>query len=299
MFSYLVRKGNKSLATNWKHIIGIFFTIFLILFAGYSLTLCTNFIFKISDPIKTANMGKLFLSWDRAIFKTDPGIWLINKFGGTFLEKVFLLTYNSLFLLLAIILLISFIFNKKAFRKLLLSFFISWMISLPLWFLFPTLSPDFMFRQNKLKLAAPQECKAFNNFKCSDQLKENLQFQDGVHIVSLNPNQKSLSTSTFPSMHAAWGVIIAYSGIAIWPWLGIILIPFAILNCISAVYILEHFVVDIILGIFVAIISIVVTELLLRFEKKYFEDKFGLLSGIDYIQSAFKNFASAIKKIIK
>ena len=86
-------------------------------------------------------------------------------------------------------------------------------------------------------------------------------------------------------MHAAWGVIIAYAGISMCPWLGIIFVPWALLNGVGAVYILEHFSVDIFLGIIVALLAIIITEALLSFEDKYFEDRLGLFSWFDYIQS--------------
>ena len=58
---------------------------------------------------------------------------------------------------------------------------------------------------------------------------------------------------------------------------------------------LEHFSVDIFLGIIIALISIAITETLFRFEEKYFEDKFGLLSGFNYVRAMFKNFINNVK----
>jgi membrane-associated phospholipid phosphatase len=216
---------------------------------------------------------------------------MINKFGGTFLEKIFLWTYDSLFPIISALLIISFLFKKDAFRKFVLSFFISWIIAYPIWFLFPTLSPDLMFRLNSLNMSAPRQTLAFNDFKPSPQFTSALTLYEGEHIINIKPNkERILPTSTFPSMHAAWGLIVAYAGIIISPWIGLILVPWAILNGISAVYVLEHFSIDIFLGSIVAMVAIIITELLFRFEKRYFEDKFELLSGFDYIKSFFKKF---------
>ena len=126
-------------------------------------------------------------------------------------------------------------------------------------------------------------------------MRENLEFEKEVHIIDTNPNNNILPISTFPSMHAAWGIVIAYAGVILWPPLGIILIPWAIINGIGAVYILEHYSVDIFLGVFIALISIIITELLFNLENKYFEDKFDLLAEFridyifDHIWSLFKN----------
>ena len=291
-------KIDKKQTTNLKHLLSIFFIILLITFVAYSLALLTNLLFKVASPVKTGQFGNTALSWDKSIFSTNPGVWMIDRFGGTFFESVLLWVYNSIFIMLYFVLLLSFLFNKKSFRRLILSFFIAWMIALPLWFLFPTLSPDLMFRLNKLNMANAAETKSFNSFNPSPLLKNNLDFQEQVHIINENPAKRLLPTSTFPSMHAVWGVIIAYAGITLSPWLGLFLIPWAILNGFGAVYILEHFSVDIFFGFFIACVAIVITEMLLHFESKYFEDKFGLLSGFDYVKTAFKNVMSIVQKFV-
>ena len=289
---------NKKQTTDLRHLLSIFFIILLISFVAYSLALLTNLLFKVADPVKTGQFGNIALSWDKSIFTTNPGVWMIDKFTGTFLESILLWVYNSIFAVLAVVLLASFFFNKQSFRRLILSFFIAWMIALPLWFLFPTVSPDLMFRLNKLNMANAAETKSFNNFNPSPELKNNLDFQEQVHIINEDPTKRLLPTSTVPSMHAVWGVLIAYAGITLSPWFGIFLVPWALLNGVGAVYILEHFSVDIFFGFFIAFVAIIITEILLRFEKKYFEDKFGLLSGFDYVKVAFKNVISVFKKII-
>jgi len=282
---------NKKLIINWKYILSIFFIIVLLSFVTYSLALFTSLIFKFASPIKTAQFGRLFLGWDKTIFKTNPGIWLINHLGGTFFEAILMWTYNSIFFIFYVLLLISFFLNKKVFRRLILSFFICWIISLPIWYLCPTMSPDNMFRLDKLSLASATEIKNFNNFQSSAQLDKNLKSYEEQHIVNQNPTDRFLPISTFPSMHAALGIVIVYAGIILCPWLAIILVPWAILNGVGAVYVLEHFSVDIFSGIAVALISITIVEILFIFEGKYFKDEFGLLSGFDYVKSLIKNFS--------
>ena len=147
-------------------------------------------------------------------------------------------------------------------------------------------------------MAKAEETKDFNSFKPSPELKDNLKIEEETHMFDKDPAKRLLPTSTFPSMHAAWGVLIAYAGITLSPWSGIVLVPLAILNGFGAVYILEHFSVDIFFGFFIAFVAIAITEVLLRFDKKYFEDKFGLLSGFDYVKIAYKNAVVVFKKIV-
>lgn len=281
-------------AIKWKGILSAFLIISLIPFIAYSLSLFTGLIFKISSPEKTEKFSRLFSSWDNAIFKTNPGVWLINNFTATPLEGLFLWVYNNIFFVFSFIFLLSFLFKKDAFRRLVISFFISWIIAFPLWIFFPALSPDLMFRINSFNLSDLKEAADFNGLTPSIQLEDNLKIQEEIYKVNLEPKEKSLPISTFPSMHAAWGTITAYGGVMISPWLGTILIPLAIINYIGAVYILQHFSVDILSGIAVALISIIITEMLLHFEKKYFEDRFGFLSGFDYIWSMSKKIINDI-----
>jgi len=259
----------------------------------------TNALLQLADPIKAAKFGNMAMHWDKAIFKTNPGVWLINKFSNTFVETALIWTYNSLFIILSLILLISFFTKKDVFRRLTLSFFICWMIAFPIWFSLPMMPPDFTFRQNKLGSASLEDNTAFNNFPMSENLKVALDSLSKIHIVKISPTEKSLPVSTFPSMHAAWGFIIAYMGTILCPWLGILLIPWAILNGFGAVYVLEHYSVDIFLGTAVAIFSILLTEILLHIEKKYLKDKLGLLRIFDrvYIKSWIKDMLDNVAKI--
>lgn len=130
-------------------------------------------------------------------------------------------------------------------------------------------------------------------------MEKSLEFEKEVHIIDITPNNRILPISTFPSMHAAWGIIIAYAGMILWPPLGIILIPLALVNGVASVYILEHYAVDIFLGYAVALISIIITEVLFRFEKTYFEDKFGLLSGFDYMPSILEKSIKKCKNFLQ
>ena len=136
-----------------------------------------------------------------------------------------------------------------------------------------------------------------NNFTPSIQLKNSLEHEEKVYKVNTKPSERFIPISTFPSMHAAWGTVIAYTGIVLCPWLGIALVPLSILNDFGAVYILEHYSVDIFLGIIIALISIFITEMLMRREKKYFYDKFELFSGFNFVSNVVKNLFSWTKNI--
>ncbi len=283
--------------TNWKHILSIFLIVSYASFTTYSLLISTDLLFKTANPEKTGLWGNIISSWDRTIFGTNPGIWLINNFSNTFFEKTILWVYGNIFWALTLIFLISFFFSKNAFRKLILSFSISWIIALPFWFFFPAISPDLMFRIDRLEMASPREKLAYNNFTPSIQLKNSLEHEEKVYKVNTKPSERFIPISTFPSMHAAWGTVIAYTGIVLCPWLGIALVPLSILNDFGAVYILEHYSVDIFLGIIIALISIFITEMLMRREKKYFYDKFELFSGFNFVSNVVKNLFSWTKNI--
>ncbi|WP_460994690.1 phosphatase PAP2 family protein, partial [Staphylococcus aureus] len=55
----------------------------------------------------------------------------------------------------------------------------------------------------------------------------------------------SMAITTFPSMHAAWGVIVAVIAIELFPPLFLVVVPWFILELIGAVYTMQHYAVDI------------------------------------------------------
>ena len=102
---------------NHKYFLNISLTVLLLFFTTYSFLLFSTLLFRIANPIKTAYFSKLFLSWDKVIFQTNPGIWMINHFSGTFIETVLLWTYNNVGLILSTSSFILIFFQKNSCQK--------------------------------------------------------------------------------------------------------------------------------------------------------------------------------------
>ncbi|MBI2591240.1 MAG: hypothetical protein HYW34_01010 [Candidatus Brennerbacteria bacterium] len=82
----------------------------------------------------------------------------------------------------------------------------------------------------------------------------------------------------------AWGLIIAYFSIFLWRPLGIVMIFWSLLNALGALYTLQHYAVDLILGAFIGMFAIITADLLMKFEKKYLNADSELFSFIDMAQ---------------
>ena len=100
-----------------------------------------------------------------------------------------------------------------------------------------------------------------------------------------DPKNASFAVTSFPSMHAAWGIILAYFGAALWWPFGIFLIPWAFLNFVSTVYTLQHFAVDAFSGAAAAMIAIALVYILLKFERRYYTGRYRPFLIIDMIQA--------------
>ncbi|MCX6757571.1 MAG: phosphatase PAP2 family protein [Candidatus Nomurabacteria bacterium] len=104
--------------------------------------------------------------------------------------------------------------------------------------------------------------------------------------------------STFPSMHAAWGIIACVALIEIWGPLAIIAIPWIIAELIGTMYTLEHYAVDVILGIIIGFFALWITKRLLKFEKQYFVDHYNLFSIFEHLEKHYRNTNQKVKEKI-
>ncbi len=177
------------------------------------------------------------------------------------------------------------IFKKDIFRKFVLSFFVAVAISWPIWYLMPALQPGLMFKTNLLKISVPTYIQSSIDKHPSTEY--NNSYIEKFNKFWTDPTVKGFSTSNNPSMHAAWGVFLVYYSIQFFPYLAIATIPWFILNVFGTMYTLQHYAIDVIGGLLIAIITIYIVEKLIAFEKRYYVDDYKLLSFFDLIKKAF------------
>jgi membrane-associated phospholipid phosphatase len=233
-------------------------------------------IFHTASIHRTIEMGNFFMSMDHNIFGVYLPFWL-HKFsnGGSF-EYSLVWSYLSLFSFIPFVLIGLFIFNRIIFRKFILSFFLVFIIGITLWSLYPALSPSGMYRYNILDTSITKnEHNEIFYYPPSPLLRHAIAKIEETYVDS---SYQLLYISTNPSMHAAWAFLIAfYATEFFWP-LGIFFIPWALENMLGAVWVEQHYGIDIITGIFISLVSVIFVNILIRIEGKYLQDRYDFYS---------------------
>jgi membrane-associated phospholipid phosphatase len=81
-----------------------------------------------------------------------------------------------------------------------------------------------------------------------------------------NPVAGRYFITSFPSPHVAWGVLIVWFGIELYRRSAVLLVPWGLLNCIGAVFLLQHYAVDAVAGIVVAVAAVFLVRGLVLWE---------------------------------
>lgn len=251
--------------------------------AAFSNIVITNQLSGVSaGRVETAS--NLLMEWDRALFGVYVPFWLQKLTGFFSLDRLLVATYQSLGLVLSVVFLVLLAGNRDLFRKFVLSMFFAVILGMPLWYAWPAISPDEMYRQNILGVAAPSAIQ--ESIVPDAKLGSTLTiFLSALQGNWSDPKNASFAITSFPSMHAAWGIILAYFGAALWWPLGIFLVPWALLNFVSTVYTLQHFAVDALSGAAIAAIAIAFVRVLFKFERRYYTGRYRPFLIIDMIQA--------------
>lgn len=239
--------------------------------------------------------SQLYMSMDDKIFGGYPQIW-IQKFSmSNILDYLLIQAYSKLPLFLAIVLIGLLCFNKLYFRKFLIAIFIAPFLAMPFWYALPAVSPNEMYRNNIFSVSSISTTqKQYEEAVTSKRLQTYLQ---DLEEAIANPHQKYPLIFTNPSMHVAWGTIITYFAIILWWPLGFIFIPWLIFNILSTLYTLQHYAVDLPCGFVCAIIAIIITHYIFKFEKKYYTGNYRSLYFVNVVQDDVAFLKATLKTI--
>lgn len=245
------------------------------LIIGLSLAILSpaiRILFFSADPIKTGLVSEALMEIDLKIFGDYPVFFLqgLSKF--PIIEKAIIISYKHLFTIASLLFILLFFSKMKwAFRRLIFSFFICAIISFPFWFMAPAISPQSMYGKNILGTLpgriSPDITANLASIKRSESLTGFIVKADKFWI---DESGESLAVSTNPSLHAAWGVVVIFFAFVFSPILGIVLLPWFVMNTLGTVYTFQHYGIDVILGILVGGLALILTDLIFRLEKKYY-----------------------------
>ncbi len=220
--------------------------------------------FSLKDRLVNNDLMRI----DKLLLGQYPFIWLqtANNFFKIF-DKIILISFNSIGLSMSIALFIFYLSkNRKFLSWYVMSIPLACIISLPFWFAFPANSPQNAFLSNVY------------NKKINAGVKESLDRYQPTSSVSYfqskvgEMQRKRPPISTMPSMHVAWAIIIAFLTFKLNKKLAFLFFPWAIFSAVGTVYLAQHYFIDIIAAVPVALASLWISSLLLALEKKYYQN---------------------------
>ena len=162
--------------------------------------------------------------------------------------------------------------RKKILSRYILAMSIAPMISLPVWFFFPANSPHFLnniYNPEYLDGTYYDQKTDFSikeivNNHLADQRVLDFNNRAGVGQTGVAP------ISTAPSMHVAWAIIIVYYLFKFRRKTIYFTLPWAIFSSLGAVYLGQHYFIDVLVSLPVAFIAIGLTGYLFKIEKRYY-----------------------------
>ncbi len=295
LFIMWLRKNKESTATVIVQNLRSFFFVFGIF---YLATIATAFsvqlLFNGVDPIHAGVVSNKLMALDKIFFGVYPTFYLQTLITNDVLGFVIVKAYAYLIpvvLLLTVVLVFS---KTLLFRKFILAYFIAGAIGIPFWILVPAVSPSSMYRLNELHMTPPvavmqslEETK-FTPYMTSVFEKLDTYWRD--------PSGKSLNITAFPSMHAAWGIVVAVIAIELWAPLALLVIPWVLAELVGTVYTLQHYAIDTVFGILVGLGALYLSRKILGVEGRYFTDRYDLFASLREFQRQAKKLFCRKKK---
>lgn len=207
-----------------------------------------------------------------------------------FLSPWFINTYQGLSIVLGVVFIIALISSQKRFYQMFLAFILCGLLSLPFWYYYPSLTPkEAYWASSSFQELTPLNSKEILiQYQPTDSL---LKFLGPQNIDNGSVNINSYTITTIPSMHVAWATIALFFAVEISWWLLLILGPYFILNFLATMFTLQHYAVDALVGVFVAIIAILVAKLIIKSKKQ------NELNISAFIQNDITSLAQIIRKL--
>lgn len=246
-----------------------FFTFIAIVIFAYAVALSLG-IDVISSQLKApavAVASDEMMSADKMVFGVYLPLWFHSTQNPAkpffdAMASLFLSAYQALTFVIGAVFSLLLIYEYRIFSKLLVSFVLTSFLGLPVWYLFPAISPFERYILNTTNVPISQSLQS--EISSYEPNRQTVSFTKNLEQSGEISRNGFFAVTTFPSMHVAWASVITYFGIYAWPMSAVFLIPYSLLNAVGAVYTLQHYAVDALAGLVVAIISVLLTNGLFR-----------------------------------
>lgn len=289
-----IKNGSKDDLT--KIIRSFLFINILVILVNFSFALIINRINNLANLDKVIIATNNLANIENKIFGMFPPGSIKAIVSGHVMESSLVNSYELLTFLIPIFFAFFILFDRKSFRKLMLAYTLAFFIAIPFWVNVPAISPSGMYRFNLLKQPIPEYVEeSYIKHQLSPYMVDKIAL---IEIPYVDVTFRSMAISSFPSMHAAWAIILAVLSIMIyWP-IGVVVSIWALLNMIGAIYVEQHFAVDILFGGIIGIISLWLSIKIISMERLYYEEKYSFFFFIDEINDKCRHiFMELWKKV--
>jgi len=218
----------------------------------------------------------------------------------------FIISYLALGFMMGLIWVILYLSkNKELFYKYVIAMTLAVMIGLPIWMSYPANSPRHLnniynpqriIRDYNSVDIAVKEIVTNNKFDYRI-----LNFQEDIGIG----RDDVIPISTIPSMHVVWALLILYYLYKISKRTIFFTLPWNFFSTVGAVYLGQHYFMDVVIAFPVAIIAIYFANVLVKMEKKYYQNnrfdryeekmKIQVRDDLIKVPNMFKNFYSVLR----
>jgi hypothetical protein len=237
----------------------------------FVLALTLSVLYQTAPAPVVAEVSSFYLALDQYVIGEDGYSTMVAVVDQWPVGISAIFAYVNLSAVLGLVLFVVLCTSVVLLREFVLAFFICALLSLPLWWLAPAVSPaqylvdDVVGIADTYASAAPLREQVFT---ASPEYQQVYTHLAGVWNMT-EQGGTGFAVSTNPSMHVAWGLLCAWYGFRLHRFLGGVLVVFQFWNCVGAVFLLQHFLIDIPTGLLIGVCALFSARLLLRYEMRY------------------------------
>lgn len=224
----------------------------------------------IQQEAKNQLVSPQLLNADKLLTKKYLLFWFHSSSGGLkgFFDFLTPAVMYSFLGLGAIMVVLAFIFyfekNKNLFKGYIISMFVVFALAMPLWRLFPANSPANYLLHGSGGNFNAELSRAIIDYRPNPKVMD---FQEKIWQEQKN----AMPITTMPSMHWAWSIIIVYYLFKKWRRTIFLSSVWLSFNLFGTVYLGNHYLVDGLVAIPLAVLSLLLANLLIKLEQGYYK----------------------------
>lgn len=238
----------------------------IVLVSGPMYQLLHNISYQFRFDVKDVLLARA----DHALIGNFLFISLPSRFNSEWFNLLMQYSYTSLATCIGITLvLILFLKNDTLMRLAIAAFIFSNIVAYPFFYVLPAQGPLYSLILNMRSMNIPSDISSviseYNPSVYTQKSDENIM----MHFIDKNTDN-SAAVSCLPSMHATWGFIVVYLLWRVRRYTLFFTIPWVVLMLLGGLYFSQHYFIDYVAAVPVAMVSILFAHLLIdvkRFKK--------------------------------